>query len=154
MSDDILVLIQTMRAEQQARDIVVDEQLAKIHDLVNSQLTEAVNRFRDALKTIEELKALLGKKSPIRLGNQEGDAALAALEAKQGGASQPNSGTPDPEPDTSLEEIRRHGEQLIEEAKLVAERLVAQAEITAAALIDRQARDAASQRADRRRSFQ
>jgi hypothetical protein len=41
-----------------------DEKLDTIHNLVNSQLTDAVNRFKDALGVIEELKELLVRLAP------------------------------------------------------------------------------------------
>jgi len=42
----------------------VDAKLDSIHVLVNDQLTQAVNRFRDALIVIEELKTILVKLAP------------------------------------------------------------------------------------------
>jgi hypothetical protein len=56
--------VEETKQDLQANTTNVNGKLDTIHNLVNSQLTEAVERFKDALKTIEELKALLKEKLP------------------------------------------------------------------------------------------
>ena len=53
---EILRELRSQRVTSDAQRVSVDAQLIKIHDLVNSQLTAAVNRFKEALETIEGLK--------------------------------------------------------------------------------------------------
>lgn len=132
----ITALLETMRADMRQRDRAVDAQLTKIHDLVNSQLTEAVNRFRDALQTIEELKARLGETTTPKLfptvtpSVHSLDFDPAAHAARQA-------------------EL----EAFIEAAKTMALTVVEQAERLSALIVERRARADNESQAERRRIF-
>ena len=141
MSDpQTLALIQTLRDEQKARDLHVDKQLAKIHDLVNSQLTEAVNRFRDALHTIDQLKARLGDTGPTPPGVL--DPTPPAISAKPPPA-------PLPDPDKTRAQLMA----FIEATKVMALAVVDQGERITALLLERRTRVDTDDRLERRRIF-
>jgi hypothetical protein len=144
MSDEpsVLSVLETIRAEMRRRDRLVDDQLAKIHDLVNSQLTEAVNRFRDALKTIEELKALLFN---------QGTAVPSGLDLTKARGPAPPPPAPDtPSPD---ELLFQHIGELMEAAKVMSLKLIEQSEKISALIIEKRARRDTDQRVERRRVF-
>jgi hypothetical protein len=137
-----LALIETLREEQRARDLKVDMQLNKIHDLVNSQLTEAVNRFREALRTIEELKRRLGQ------GQPEGQPASGLLEPTL--TPQPAPPPPVlPDPDKTRAQLIA----FIDATKAMAMAVMEQGERVTAMLLDRRARSDANERTERRRIF-
>jgi hypothetical protein len=56
--------VEETKATLMASTANTDAKLDTIHVLVNNQLTEAVNRFKDALAVIEELKVILNKIAP------------------------------------------------------------------------------------------
>ena len=142
MSDpETLALIETLREEQRARDLKVDAQLAKIHDLVNSQLTEAVNRFREALRTIEELKTRLGEGQPG--GQPGGQPASGLLEP----TLTPRPALPDPD------KTRTQLIAFIDATKAMAMAVMEQGERVTALLLERRARSDADERLERRRIF-
>jgi hypothetical protein len=76
----IVATLQEILEELRSQRTSTTAQLEKIHDLVNSQLTEAVNRFKDALATIETLKAALAVKKTDEKKSSEADPAVAISE--------------------------------------------------------------------------
>ena len=148
MSDpQTLALIETLREEQRARDLKVDMQLNKIHDLVNSQLTEAVNRFREALRTIEELKRRLGQGQPE--GQPEGQPDTSGL-LEPTLTPQPAPPPPAlPDPDKTRAQLIA----FIDATKAMAMAVMEQGERVTAMLLDRRARSDANERTERRRIF-
>lgn len=144
----IAAVLETMRADMRQRDRAVDAQLNKIHDLVNSQLTEAVNRFRDALKTIEELKALLFQQGTAIPGERTDPSQTLATTHRLSPQVPPAPDTPAPD-DVMLRSVM----ELLDATKTMALKLIEQSEKISSLILERRARIDTDQRVERRRVF-
>lgn len=63
-ANDVAVKVEQTRQDLRETSVTADKKLDVIHNLVNSQLTQAIERFADAVKEVATLKRLLSEKAP------------------------------------------------------------------------------------------